>query len=218
MSRSRGASAARTPAPRAVGARTRPADAALHIGELEASSLALFKAMLRAIQRALGSNSRSIVLSGAKLNVVMTALQKAIWVEEEVLPRDRYAFSALNIPHRTAAYRLQTLATRILRRPERRPAGRAARYPARRIAAEYNALTGRGSADTTAYFSRGLCGLPRQVSDFEPIVLPLTHEEAVQAIRSLHGFPSRQAARTFIRTALAGLPSRRISSPPGRRR
>jgi hypothetical protein len=187
-------------------------------GRFGDSPATLFKPMLRAIQRALAADDTTVVLSGAKLNTVILALQKAIWVEEEVLPRDLYAFSALNSPGRSADQRLRTLATRMLQRPDRQPSGRAASYPTRRIVAEYRALTGQGTGDTSSYFSRRVCGLARQQVDFEPIELPLSREEAVRAIQSVHGFPSRRAARAFIRAAVIALPKRQSLQPPGRAR
>ena len=173
-----------------------------------------FKPLLRSIQRALKSGDTTVALSGAKLNVVILALQKAIWVEEEVVPRDRYAFSALNQSGVSPAQRLRTLATRMLRRPEAGRGGRSAIYPAQRIVAEYRALTGQGEGDTSFYSSRGYCGLSREHEDFEPIRLPLTRADAVRAIQRIHGFPSPSAARQFIQAAIRELPKSQRPRPP----
>lgn len=173
-----------------------------------------FKPLLRSIQRALKSGDTTVALSGAKLNVVILALQKAIWVEEEVIPRDLHAFSALNQRGVSQARRLRTVATRMLRRPEGGRAGRSAIYPAQRIVAEYRALTGQGKGDTSFYSSRGHCGLSREHEDFEPIRLPLTRADAVRAIQRIHGFPSRRAAQQFIRAAIRELLKSQRPQPP----
>jgi hypothetical protein len=165
-----------------------------------------FKPLLRSMQRALRAGDTGVALSGAKLNVVILALQKAIWVEEEVIPRDLYAFSALNSRGVSHAQRLHTVATRMLRRPDRGRGDRSAIYPAQRIVAEYRALTGQGKGDTSFYSSRRHCGLAREHEDFEPLCLPLTRADAVGAIQRIHGFPSRRAARQFIQAAIRELP------------
>lgn len=178
------------------------------------SPAAHFKTMLRSMQRALRAGDTSVALSGAKLNVVILALQKAIWVEEEVVPRDLYAFSALNTRGESRDQRLRAVANRMLRRPDRDRGEGAASYPAGRIVAEYRALTGQGEGDTSFYSSRQLCGLAREREDFEPIRLPLSRDEAVRAIQSIHGFPSRRAARQFIRAAIQELPKPQRPRPP----
>lgn len=161
-----------------------------------------FKPLLRSMQRALKAGETVVALSGAKLNVVILALQKAIWVEEEVIPRDLHAFSALNDRSVSHDRRLRTVANRMLRRPDRARARRPEHRPAGRIAAEYRALTGMVPGDTSTYSSRSLCGLSREHEDFEPIRLPLSRDDAVRAIQHVHGFPSRRAALQFIQAAL----------------
>ena len=106
-------------------------------GRYGGAPAALFKPLLRTIQRAVAVGDAAVVLSGAKLNVVVLALQKAIWVEEEVVPRDLYAFSALNDRTRTPDQRLRRVAERLLARPDRKREGRSSSYPSRRIVAEY---------------------------------------------------------------------------------
>lgn len=175
-------------------------------GRYGASPAMHFKTVLRSMQRALKAGDTTVALSGARLNVVILALQKAIWVEEEVIPRDLYAFGALNARGVTHEQRLRTVATRMLRRPDRDRAGRSASYPAERIVAEYRALTGQGEGDTSFYSSRHLCGLAREREDFEPIRLPLNRADAVRAIQRIHGFPSRRAARQFIQAVIRELP------------
>jgi hypothetical protein len=165
-----------------------------------------FKTLLRSMQRALKAGDTTVVLSGARLNVVILALQKSIWVEEEVIPRDLYAFGALNARGVSHEQRLRTVATRMLRRPDRDRPGRSASYPAERIVAEYRALTGQGEGDTSFYSSRQLCGLSREREDFEPIRLPLNRADAVRAIQRVHGFPSHRAARQFIQAVIRELP------------
>lgn len=183
-------------------------------GRRGATAAALFKPLLRTMERALVAGDRSVTLSGAKLNVVILALQKAIWVEEEVLPRDFHAFSALNLRHLSPAQRLRTLANRMLQRADR-PTGIAPpAYPTARIVAEYRALTGQGKGDTSSYASRRLCGLTTKPDAFEPIRLPLSRDDAVKAIQHIHGFPSGRAAGRFIRTAIRELPVRRRPLPP----
>jgi len=171
-------------------------------GRFGPSPATQFKPLLRSLQRALQAGDAVIALSGAKLNVVILALQKAIWVEEEVIPRDLYAFSALNARGVSRDQRLRTVAKRMLRPRDR---DGSARYPAGRIVAEYRALIGQHVGDTSSYSSRGLCGLAREREDFEPIRLPLSRDDAVRAIQHVHGFPSRRAARQFIHTAIRAL-------------
>jgi len=183
-------------------------------GRYGATPAALFKPLLRTMERALVAGDRSLTLSGAKLNVVILALQKAIWVEEEVLPRDFHAFSALNLRHLSPAQRLHTLANRMLQRADR-PAGSAPpAYPTTRIVAEYRALTGQGDGDTSSYSSRRLCGLATEQDAFEPIRLPLSRDDAVKAIQRVHAFPTDRAARRFIRAAIRELPVLRRPRPP----
>lgn len=174
-----------------------------------------FKTLLRSMQRALQAGDTAVALSGAKLNVVILALHKAIWVEEEVLPRDLYAFSALNSRGVSHGQRLRTVANRMLQRPDRDLGGRSASYPTGRIVAEYRALTGQGTGDTSFYVSRRLCGLTRERADFEPIRLPLSRDDAVRAIQRIHGFPSHRAARQFIRASIRELPKPQRPKPPG---
>jgi len=177
-----------------------------------------FKPLLRSLLRALRSGDTVVALSGAKLNVVVLALQKAIWVEEEVMPRDLHAFSALNIRGLSPGRRLRTLANRMLQRPDAGRSRTSAAYPAARIVAEFRALTGVGGGDTSSYSTRRLCGLPSEHDAFEPIQLPLDRDAAVRAIQYVHGFPSRRAARLFIETALADAPpASRRSRPRGAR-
>lgn len=176
-------------------------------GRYGGAPAAHFKTLLRALQRRLAAGDTTVVLSGAKLNVVVLALQKAVWVEEEVLPRDLYAFSALNDRTRTSDQRLRVVAERLLARPDRRREGRSVSYPVRRIVAEYRALTGQGDGDTSSYVSRRQSGLARQGERFEPIALPLSRSDAVRAIRSFHRFPSHRAAAAFIRAAILALPA-----------
>lgn len=201
-------------------ARTKPAPRGSVLIDLEGrhgtSPAIYFKPLLRSMQRALesGDGDTAIALSGAKLNVVILALQKAIWVEEEVIPRDMYAFSALNRRGVSHAQRLRTVATRMLRRPDRGRDGRSAIYPAQRIVSEYRALTGQGEGDTSSYSSRRHCGLAREHEDFEPIRLPLTRADAVRAIQHIHGFPSRRAARQFIQAVIRELPKSQRPRPP----
>jgi len=175
-------------------------------GRYGGAPAAPFKPLLRTIQRAVAAGDAAVVLSGAKLNVVVLALQKAIWVEEEVVPRDLYAFSALNDRTRTPEQRLRRVAERLLARPDRKREGRSSSYPSRRIVAEYRALTGQGAGDTSPYVSRQQSGLARQAKAFEPISLPLSRADAVRAIRSFHAFPSNRAAAAFIRAAILALP------------
>ena len=176
-------------------------------GRYGGAPAAHFKTLLRALQRGLAAGDTTVVLSGAKLNVVVLALQKAIWVEEEVLPRDLHAFSALNDRTHTPDQRLRVVAERLLARPDRHREGRSASYPVRRIVAEYRALTGQGDGDTSSYVSRKRSGLARRSQRFEPLALPLSRSDAVQAIRSFHAFPSRRAAAAFIRAAILALPA-----------
>jgi hypothetical protein len=183
-------------------------------GSYGTSPAAHFKTLLRSMQRALKAGDTTVGLSGARLNVVILALQKAIWVEEEVVPRDLYAFGALNTRGVSHEQRLRTVATRMLRRPDRDPSGRSATYPAERIVAEYRALTGQGEGDTSFYSSRRLCGLSREREDFEPIRLPLNRADAVRAIQRIHGFPSRRAARQFIQAVIRELPKSQRPKPP----
>jgi hypothetical protein len=173
-------------------------------GRLGTSPATHFKPLLRSMQRALKAGDAVVALSGAKLNVVILALQKAIWVEEEVIPRDLYAFSALNARGVSRDQRLRTVAKRMLRQPDRED--RSAHYPAGRIVAEYRALIGQHTGDTSSYSSRRMCGLTREREDFEPIRLPLSRDDAVRAIQQVHGFPSRRAALQFIRAAIRDLP------------
>ncbi|MEO8603575.1 MAG: hypothetical protein ABI629_13455 [bacterium] len=175
---------------------------------------AQFKAVLRSIEPALASGDAAVALSGAKLNVLILALRKAIWVEEEVVPRDLYAFSALNDAAVSPDERLRTVANRMLRRADGEPKQASVGYPTRRIVAEYRALTGQGAGDTSFYFSRQLCGLSRQADDFEPITLPLSPDDALTAIQSIHRFPSRRAVRSFVRAAIDALPKRQRPLPP----
>jgi len=186
-------------------------------GRYGRSPVSLFKPLLRTLERAIVLGDTRIVLSGAKLNVVMLALKKAIWVEEEVLPRDLYAFSALNDQTKSPDQRLRTVAERLLARPDRQREGRAESFPTRRIVAEYRALTGQGPGDTSSYTSRGLSGLAHGRSAFEPLRLPLSRSDAVQAIRSFHGFSSRRAAADFIRRAILALPKPQRPRPPAAR-
>lgn len=184
-------------------------------GRYGTSPATQFKTLLRGIERSLKAGDMTVTLSGAKLNVAMLALQRAVWVEEEVLPRDLYAFSALNIPDVSPNERLLTVANRILGRPDRNREDRSATYPAGRIVAEYRALTGQGRGDTSFYFSRRLCGLSRQRADFEPIRLPLSRGDAVTAIQHIHGFPRRRGALQFIQAAIRALPTSQRPKPPG---
>ena len=176
-------------------------------GRYGTSPATQFKTLLRGIQRSLKAGDMAVALSGAKLNVAMLALQRAIWVEEEVLPRDLYAFSALNIARLTPNERLRTVASRMLGRPDRNQEDRSATYPAGRILAEYRALTGQGGGDTSYYFSRRVCGLSREREDFEPIRLPLSRGDAVTAIQHIHGFSRRRGALQFIQEAIRVLPA-----------
>lgn len=173
-------------------------------GRFGTSPATHFKPLLRSMQRALKAGDAVVVLSGAKLNVVILALQKAIWVEEEVIPRDLYAFSALNARGLSHDQRLRTVAKRMLQQPDR--GDQSAHYPAGRIVAEYRALIGQHAGDTSSYPSRRVCGLAREREDFEPIRLPLSRDDAVRAIQQVHGFPSRRAARQFIHAAIRELP------------
>lgn len=183
-------------------------------GRYGASPAMHFKTLLRSMQRALKAGDTAVALSGAKLNVVILALQKAVWVEEEVIPRDLYAFSALNTRGVSRDQRLRAVANRMLRRPDRDRGGQAASYPAGRIVAEYRVLTGQGKGDTSCYSSRRLCGLAREREAFEPIRLPLSRDDAVRAIQRIHGFPSHHAARQFIRAAIHELPKPQRPKPP----
>ena len=175
-----------------------------------------FRTMLRSMQRALTAGDTSVALSGAKLNVVILALQKAIWVEEEVVPRDLYAFSALNTRGKSRDQRgCARSPTGCCGAPtEDRGESGDASYPAGRIVAEYRALIGEGEGDTSFYSSRQVCGLARKREDYEPIRLPLSRDDAVKAIQSIHGFPSRRAARQFIRAAILELPRPQRPRPP----
>ena len=121
------------------------------------------------------------------------------------MPRDLYAFSALNDRTRTPDQRLRRVASVCSHGPIE--AGRAfEQLSVATVVAEYRALTGQGAGDTSPYVSRQQSGLAPQAKAFEPISLPLSRADAVRAIRSFHAFPSNRAAAAFIRAAILALP------------
>lgn len=182
------------------------------------------------------ADAAAATLTGDRLAVAIKALRVALHMEEKITPRDLYARRALQNPGTAYDERMRTFANRMLGRADRHRGGRSANYPAERIVSEYRALTGQGVGDTSLYFSRHACGLPRirkvyvcgehwkeqkrrkkrhkpvagcvkcDRGAFERVELPLSRTEAVTVIRYVHGFPNYGACYQFLKTEMHKLP------------
>jgi hypothetical protein len=190
-----------------------------------AAPLFAFRALLWELEEARVAGT-PVTLSGRRLAAAALAARTALWVEEEIKPREDHALAALdsgapyNERHRTYAHRM-------LGRPDRAEGGRAATYPPAVILRDYSVLSGQARQPSerdirevaALYRSRQLLGLrPGRCSRhtqpaseclrcWPPITLPLSRHDAVTAMEKLHGFPNWDACFEAIKRARREIPA-----------